>query len=401
MAALRPFRGLRYTPTAGALESLVSPATRGLTPHGRDEYAHRGPLNVVGIASPEGHGDDRSKYIRYARAAARLAEWRREGYLAAQEHPSFYRLSQTVGQTASGDPLVQTTLFALADLQGLANVEAVDPKAREEHLRLLEATRTTFEPAVVYFEDPSGTALNSIRSAPVSSETAAGSIVLETIDDPDAIQIIGAAFRERPLLVAEGAESVEAARAFRESLGSRTGHVPEDDTLVALTSLHDPGTGRTPLHRLIRRLPNGMTREDLLAQLASRFSVEPHHNRNLPLLVDGSESPAFGLATEGGLGYLLRPLQAIDAPAATWLHREIFDGLLGVAPGDHIAYSGDAAHAVRVADEGTAAVFLLPRPQPSDITEAHRLGLSLPYRSSAAHPGVPTGLVMWAMGDDV
>jgi uncharacterized protein (DUF1015 family) len=401
MAALRPFRGLRYTPNAGALDSLVSPATRSLTPQQRDEYVNHNAFNVVGVASPEGHGDDRSKYIRYARAAARLAEWRREGYLVAQEHPSFYRITHRTGLTPEGDSRVHTTLLAVADLSdGLVPVEASDPKLREERLRLLEATRTVFEPTVAYYNDPQGTGLEAIRRAKVSSAASLGAALVETIDDPDDVEAIAVAFRGKTLLMADGVEGYEAARAFRESLGQRSDRVPEDGTLVAISSLDDPTTVRTAVHRVIRRLPGGIGREELLALLANRFSIEPHHNRNLEALIDRGET-AFGLATEGGLGYLLKPLESIDAPAAIWLQHNIIEGLLGVAPNDSLLFVSDAIHAARAVDEGAAAAFLLPRPLRSDISEAPRLGLTLPDRSSAAYPGFPTGLVMWAMGDDI
>jgi uncharacterized protein (DUF1015 family) len=401
MAALRPFRGLRYTHNAGALESLVSPATRSLTPHQRDEYANRNPLNVVGIANPEGHGDDRSKYIRFARAAARLAEWRREGYIASQERPAFYRITQRIGQTAAGDPQIHTTLLAVADLNdGLVPVEASDPKLREDRLRLLEATRTTFDPTVAYYKDSGGNGLDSIRRASSSSETTIGTTLVETIDDPGEVEAIVAAFQGGELLLADGVEGFEAARAFREGMGQRPHRVPEDGALVALTSLDDPTTSRIALHRVVRRLPGGLDHEGLLARLATRFSIESHHNRNLEALIEGAET-AFGLATEGGLGYLLKPLGTIDAPAAIWLQRNVLEGLIGVSPNDPVLFMTDPVHAARAVDEGAAAAFLLPRPLRSDIPEAHRLGLTLPDRSSAAYPGVPTGLVMWAMGDDV
>ncbi|GEM_PF-6629741 len=386
MAALRPFRGLRYADAAGPLASLISPPVEGLDGTQREAYAARHAHNAVALAQPEGHADDRSKFIRYARAAARLAEWRREGILVAEAAPAFYRLTQRVGEQAA-----RTVLLAVAALDDLSSAETPDVRGREDRLRLMEATRTVFAPALAYYEDPQGAALAAIRAAPASSEVSedveAFGGRLERIDDPEAVEVLAEAFRGKRLLVADGVDAVEAARAFPGATGA----------FVALASLDDPAYARLAVHRVVRRIPGSPTPDALLAQLSTRFVAEPHHNRNLILLMDRETTPTFGLATPTGHGYLLRPIAPVEGSGALWLQREILSGLLGISDSENSALYTDPIQATRAVEEGAAAAFLLPRPGRHELQE----GTLLPHRSSIAYPPIPTGFVFWSIGDDV
>ncbi len=393
MARIRPFRGLRYTLAAGGLDSLLAPPTLGLTPSDRDRYAVRNPHSAVMLAQPEGHGDDRSKFVRYARAAAHLAEGRRGGFLALEASPAFYRLTQRFGT----QPTTRISLVAVADLQNdVRPVEAGSPKLREERLRLLEATRTVFEPTVALFEDPTGAILRAVRSAPATSESDANldavSAVLETIDDPDALATLENAFSAVPLLLADNVEAYEAAAAFPGGTGA----------LVALSSLDEASFARLSVHRVLRRLPGG--KEAALDRLAGLFEIEEHHNRNLILHIDRASdagSVAFGMATEGGLGYLLKPRGPVEGPASIWIQDTVFGPVFNANEGDPSLMFTDPVQAVRAADEGAAAAFIMPRPAKDEIRDVARSGALLPARSAQTYPAVPTGLVYWSMGDDV
>ncbi len=400
---MRPFRGLRYTEAAGALGTLLSAPSGVLTPVGRDDYAHRSPHNAISIAAPEGSGDDRSKFIRFARGSAILADWRRQGLIAAEDRPAFYRLTQKFGTDG-----VHTSLFAVANLKNTVPIETPDPKTKEDRLRLLEATRTTFEPTVAYYEDPDGSALETLRNARTGTDAVATAdgitSRLEKIDDPATVEAITTAFSGKTFLVGDGVEGTEAARSFRDSLyNPAEGPLPEDGTLLLLASLSDPSFSLLPVHPVIRRFPGGLGRDEVLARLSTRFSIEEHQNRNLEIHLGRASEEGrirFGMATEGGLGYLLTAQSDLAMPASMWLQSEILAGLFGISANDPILYFNEPNHAIRAADEGAAAAFLLPRPHRSDLLEAQRLGTTLPHRSLSKFPWVPTGLVMWAMGDD-
>lgn len=392
MARLRPFRGVRYTLAAGDLASLLAPPSSLLTPGERDRYAVRSPHSAVMVAQPEGHGDDRSKFVRYARAAAHLAEWRRAGVLASESRPALYRLVQRFGP----EPSVRTTLLAVAEFDDHLQVaQSAVSGVREERLRLLEATRTVFEPTVALFEDPSGTATRSVVTVPATGESFGHldglSARLERIEEPEAIASIVNAFSDVTAFLTDNVEGYEAAAAFPGGTGC----------LLALTSIDDPAYVRLAVHRVLRRLPGG--REGALARLANLFDVEEHHNRNLILYIDRASDegrPAFGMATEGGLGYLLTPKAPVEGSAAVWLQEHVFGPIFGVTESDPTLAFTDPVQAVRAADEGAAAAFILPRSSRTEVQDVARTGGRLPARSAQTYPAVPTGLVYWSMGDD-
>src|SRR4051812_18387329 len=113
MPEIRPFRGLRYTADAGDVINLVAPPYDVLTPAERDDYASESPYNIVRLTLPEHEPDDRSKFVKYARSAASLAEWRRQGVLAPEGTPAFYRYTQEFKVDGIDHPLRRTALIVL------------------------------------------------------------------------------------------------------------------------------------------------------------------------------------------------------------------------------------------------------------------------------------------------
>ena len=180
MVQVRAFRGLRFVPEAGNPASLIGPDDGG--------------ANHIARALPGASEDgDRSKYVRYARSAAQLAQWRRAGVLAPDAAPSLYRLTFPSGAAIVG--LVRAALLA-------------SPAARapEETLRLLEATRTYLELPVAVAE-----------GLPVSGGGEYG------------VEAIGGGIEIPSARLVSGLAIVQGALAFRGSLGEREGEVAEDD----------------------------------------------------------------------------------------------------------------------------------------------------------------------------
>jgi uncharacterized protein (DUF1015 family) len=158
MATVRPFRGLRYRESAGALENLVAPPYDVLSAEERNAYAAKSPYNIVHLTLPEQKEDDRSKFVKYARSAAALAEWRREGALAEEQRPAFYRYTQTFTIPGTDQSFDRTALIALIKVEPYENGvvlphEQTFPKHKEDRLRILEATRSHLECIFGLFEE--------------------------------------------------------------------------------------------------------------------------------------------------------------------------------------------------------------------------------------------------------
>ncbi|MGV3614516.1 MAG: DUF1015 family protein [Fimbriimonas sp.] len=423
MAVLRPFLGLRYQDAAGTLDRLIAPPFDVLTPAAREEFAARSSFNIVHVTLPEGVADDRSKYVRYARSAARLAEWRREGMIAPDARPSFYRLTQRYPMPHLGGHFARTAIVALMKLEPYgARVmphEEAASKSREDRLRLLEATRVHLEPILGVLEDPQGRFAEAVLDAPVGTAVEArsddgGEHRLEPIDDPETIAALVDAAEAARIWIADGHVRYEAALAFREALGERDGAVPEDFIPIALVSRQDPGLTILSNHRIVPRLPIGT--ETAIARLGEVFELEPHHSSRLYHGLGQARAEgrrAIAVAFEGGRGYILKPRADVDLAArmgtegsdrwrnqdASILHRLILGELLGPVSADSVSYTADHFEAIRAADQGAAASFLL---NPITVDEAMAIaegGERLPSKTTHFFPKVPSGLLLWSLND--
>jgi uncharacterized protein (DUF1015 family) len=424
MAVIRPFLGLRFSGEAGPIERLVAPPYDVLSPAEREEYAVRSPYNVVHLTLPESKPDDRSKYVKYARSAALLSEWRRDGILMREDRPVIYRYTQTFHLPHQGETYTRTSILVLLktepyDRGVVLPHERTFPKHKEDRLRILEATRAHLESIFGLFEDPDARIHDAIRRAPAGTPVKVTSDdgVLQTfepISDDESIDAIVNMLADRKLWIADGHHRYETAVAFREALGERDGEVPEDYLPIALCSMSDPGLVLLPTHRIVARLPFG--REEVLARLSSAFDIhETHSSRLMDGLARGANAGkrTFAVAMEGGLGYLLTAkdeaalladlnpdesdrLRGLDV---TVLHSLIFERLLGLTGLDQISYTRDPLEAIRAADQGAAASFLMNAPTVDDMRAIALGGERMPQKSTYYFPKVLSGLVMWSLND--
>ncbi len=421
MATIRPFRGLRYTDDAGRIDLLVAPPYDVMSPAERDEFAAHSKHNVVHLTLPESQPDDRSKFVKYARSAAALAEWRREGALAPESQPAFYRYIQKFTLRGIPEAFTRTSFIALLKTEPYSKGvvlphEQTFPKHREDRLRILEATRAHLECIFGLYEDPDGTILQTLQDAEsgaaVHVRTQDGvDQTLEPITDPVACAKLAELLADKKVWIADGHHRYETALAFRESLGERDGIVAEDFMMMAFSSMSDPGLVLLPTHRIIGHLP--YERSELLARLSQHFDLEVTHSSRLVESIQSAPGTSFGMALEGGVGYILTPrnideiwamtgdagsdgLKALDV---TILHRVILEKLLGLQGTESVSYTRDPYEAVASADEGSAASFLMNPPTIDDMKVIANGGELMPQKSTYYFPKILSGLVLWSLND--
>lgn len=423
MATLRPFRGLRNQDPA-ALAACVAPPYDVLSQDERDALAAQNPHNIVHLTLPEARADDRSKFVKYARSAAALSEWRREGAIAAEARPSFYRYTQTFAIKGVPGPITRTAMIALIktepyDKGVVLPHEQTFPKHKEDRLRILEATRAHLECIFGLFEDPDRSIHDAIVAAPAASkvevETPDGvSHLLEPIDDPDTCAALAARMADNKVWIADGHHRYETACTFREALGEREGLVPEDFMMMALSSMSDPGLALLPTHRTLKTLP--VSPQQLDDVLQRHFNVRRVPNSELIGEVNRLASPdtrAFGIALPGGMGLLATMEDPADAIGlvdgegsdllkmldVTILHSVIFERLLGIRGLESIGYTRDTDEALASVESGAAAAFLMNPPSVEDMRLIALGGEKMPQKSTFYYPKILSGLVMWSLND--
>lgn len=424
MATIRPFRGLRYTVKAGHLDKLTAPPYDVLSPAQRDEYAARNPHNVVHLTLPESNPDDRSKYVKYARSAALLAEWRRDEVLAPEDLPAFYRYTQRFKIPNTPDQFERTALIALIKTEPYENGvvlphEQTFPKHKEDRLRILEATRAHLECIFGLFEDPDRQILDAINAAPngatVETQSDEGvQHILEPITDPFNTEQLSQMLADKKVWIADGHHRYETACTFRAGLGEKDGLIAEDFMMMALSSMSDPGLILLPTHRVLARIP--VSQETMLAELTKYFDLHETHSSRLMWMIEEAKEKgqtAFGLALEGGRGFVLTAKdpdalvamvpgdhsQALKKLDVSVLHSVIFEQLLGLQGLDMITYTRDPFEATRLADEGAAAAFLMTPPTVDDMRTIALGGEKMPQKSTYYYPKILSGLVLWSLND--
>ena len=423
MAVIRPFRGLRYSAEAGSLGILTAPPYDVISEQERISFSTRSPYNIVHLTLPEQQPDDRSKFVKYARSSAALAEWRREGVLLLEGEPAIYRYTQSFHLPHFGD-LTRTSIIALIKTEPYENGvilphEQTFPKHKEDRLRVLEATRAHLESIFGLFEDTSGHIHDAILSAPTQApaETVSDdgtSQLIEPITDPEAINHLCGLLEKNKVWIADGHHRYETARAFRENLGDRDSLVAEDFMMIALSSMSDPGLVLLPTHRVLTDIP--ASSEVMMSRLAELFHMKETHNSRL---MEGIESDrrsgrmAFGLALPGGDGYVLEAkdpevlfqmvpgtrCEELDKLDVTILHSVIFDQLLAVPGLDSIKYTRDSHQAITWVNEGDKAAFLMNPPTVEDMRRIALVGEKMPQKSTYYFPKVLSGLVLWSLND--
>lgn len=424
MAVIRPFQGLRYSVEAGPLGTLTAPPYDVLDDVERTSYGARSPHNVVHLTLPESLPDDRSKYVKYARSAALLGEWRRDGTFLLEPKPAIYRYEQRFTVPGFPEDLVRTSIIALLktepyDKGVVLPHEQTFPKHKEDRLRILEATRAHLECIFGLFEDPDGHIHDTILKAPVDGAVETGGEdgvfnKLEPISDPEACNHLMALLADKKVWIADGHHRYETACTFRAALGEKDGPIPEDFMMMAFSSMSDPGLVLLPTHRVLTDLP--VSRDVMFERLGQHFVLKETHNTRLMEAIEYEERSgrtAFGLALEGGDGYVLEAkdpaalralvpgtgseeLKKLDV---TILHSIILEQLLEIKGLDSIKYTRDSHQAVTWVNEGDKAAFLMNPPTVDDMKRIALGGEKMPQKSTYYFPKILSGLVLWSLND--
>lgn len=426
MATIRPFLGLRFSSLAGPLEDLVAPPYDVLSPEERDRYAAKNPYNVVHLTLPEALPDDRSKFVKYARAAARLEQWRAEGRLVREERPSLYRYTQTFAVPGTDRVLDRQSLIVCIKVEPYEKGvvlphEQTFPKHKEDRLRILEATRAHLESIYGLFEDDDQAVFQLIRGAaarPAIDVTTEDGVRhrLEIIDDPASVRPIAEALEPKKVWIADGHHRYETAWTFRQMQGDKDGEIAEDFMLIALSSISDPGLVLLPTHRILKSYPGSVDEIVMKLRACDLFDVSPEEPARLMPSLEreaASGQRAFGVALPGGRGFVLR-VRDLDSLAAriegtaserlkkldvTILHEVIFRQVLGYSGHEFFDYTRDVEEALSAVEQGKPASFLMNPPTVDDMRHIALGGEKMPQKSTYYYPKILSGLVLWALAD--
>jgi uncharacterized protein (DUF1015 family) len=430
MAEVRPFGAIRYGEAlARDLGNLIAPPYDVNRPDLLAALLERSPYNMVHLehVRPD-PGDDPHEL-----AAARFRLWLREGVLARDDAPAFYRYDHTFA--IDGRRLTRRGIFAavrLADWDERIVLphEGTFPGPVGERLRRLRAVRTNLSPIYLLARDPAG----DFRSLLAATDTAGPTVEavdpdgeghrLTTLTDGEVGRRLQEVLTGRPLYVADGHHRYEAALAYRTERRGESGRSNGHEYVLALISdADDPSVAILPTHRLVRALPE-FDPDGTRAALARKFELD-----HVPAGADSPLDATFGaVSQEAGTICLARfageagywrlhprsgsPHAALLPPdrSPAWralptavLEHVILEQVLGLS-GDrrfaHVAHTHDAATAVAAVEHGEAQIAFLLRPSTVDeLIAVADAGDRMPPKSTYFSPKVPAGLVIHDLTD--
>ncbi|MFH1022217.1 MAG: DUF1015 domain-containing protein [Planctomycetota bacterium] len=417
MADVRPFPGDFYNSArVPDLSAVVVPPYDVISPADRAVFAARHPASAVHVDLPEAPaGAD-----RYAHAAEILAGWRRDRILVRDEKPAFYLITQKF--THGGREFVRRGIFARVKLSpfGDGDVfphEATLPGPKQDRLALMRATKGNLSPIFGLYEDADGAVKALLDAAAGEPPRIAfwtereGECQLWAISDPERVDRLASLLRSKRLIIADGHHRYETALAYRAERraaeGNPSGEQPYDFILMACVAFEDPGLLILPTHRIVKDR-KGISPAELLKRISGDFEIRltggglggllgamGRENSRVPLgLYDDGKFylllPNPG-ALERGLAKLPAALRGMNTAA---LQNMILGPHLGVVSKEELAYTPDAAEAVRRVDASEGAMaFFLNAISAADLREIALAGQVTPPKTTYFFPKLPTGAV--------
>ena len=423
---VEPLDALLFDPArTGSIDQVVAPPYDLIDRAQQEQLYARSPYNIVRLELSRDPDP-------YASAAATLAAWRATATLARAPKPAFYHYTQRFNH--AGRVMVRNGLIARVRLEEFTSGrilphERTFPKAKEDRLRLLAATRTNI--SSIFGLYPS----TAIDLRELLELTAAAAPTLTAIDDrgivnevraldsPRAIATVQHALDAPRILIADGHHRYETALEYRRQRHAATPGLaspqPFDYVMMTLVAFDDPGLVILPTHRLVRRLA-----ADAITHFRDRcrehFALEEFAGPAAflaALTVRGRG--ALGVALGGQPGFLILTLRdpaklAVampDTPAAvrdlevTLLHTLVLDRICGIKPdevrqGGNLEYTIDGPAALIEVTAGRAAgAFLMNPPTVADIARVSSAGATMPEKSTYFYPKLLTGLVLNSLDD--
>lgn len=423
MAEIRPFAGWRYdAEVAGDLATIVAPPYDVIDDAHRDRLYDRSPYNVVRLIL--GRESD-----RYAAAASRLEEWRREGVLLHDRDPGLYLYSQEF--PLEGDVRTRSGVIAAVRLESfdkgiIRPHEKTLSGPKADRMKLMEATRTNLSPIFGLYAGASA-AVEEARVACASRPPLADLVdefgvrhILWGLTDAAATARIGADLGPRTVYIADGHHRYETALAYRDRLDAASplaADHPARFVMMYLCSTSDPGLVILPTHRLVGGLA-GFDASTFLRDLGGVFRLrEIAAAAELEAALRAAPPGSFGFAVRGADGLHLATLADADrmsreapelAPAVRSLDVSLLDvvvlrRLLGIdaheaAQDGRLRYVKDAAEAVAAVRGGQADVACLLNATRMDEVEAVcDAGETMPEKSTYFHPKLGSGFVFHSL----
>src|SRR4051812_6013763 len=420
MAEVLPFKALHYDlGKVGSLDAVAAPPYDVIDASQRAALLQRSPYNAVAIDLPKpfdpADPDSEPSGDPYAEAAARIEQWRAEGALVQDEHPSIWALTQDYvapdGNSYSRNGILVRVRVEDYESGAVRPHERTHPGPLLDRLELTRASGYNLSPIFsLSTADAWPLVAPSLPDEPWGEARDEDGTVnrIWKVVEPAVHQAVTECLAVAQLLIADGHHRYETARAFRDEVG---GEGPHNYTLMSLTGLDDPGLTVFPTHRLLsgfagdpekqQRLGNGL-RELFEVEEVGREEIDPNGSDGVGVFgfYDSFHKRAFRLRLKD-VGELDRRLEgkpeAYRRLDSAILETLVLKGLAGMSDHDidersGLEYAKSVPAALEMVDEGGYDVAFIQRPVPVEQVKAvAETEENMPPKSTYFFPKVMTG----------
>jgi len=468
MARLYPFRALRYDPARVNMETVVTQPYDKITPAMQQRYYESSPYNLVRVILGKREPDDtepqeflpsgEKAHNVYTRAAQYLRDWRKDHILAEESELAVYGYSQTYVVPGTSETRERRGFIALGHLYDYADKvvyrhEQTFPKHKSDRLALFKATRTYCEQIYMLYSDPAFTAEKLIFQGAFPNgfdDNPADLAITDEYDvvhklwkltDPNLINLLLTAMRDKKLIIADGHHRYETSVAYAKErsaqlklpLNQPNGFLDEDELLnsnhlpvppfpeaammMTFVNMDAPGITILPTHRVVTGIEN-FSSPDFITKASAFYTIteidSPAPAAELIAQLNQSPGDSF-VAVTGDGNYILTPNAEAIAPlmkglptkqsqlGVAQLHTIVLDHLLGLTEDKiratgNIQYLREADEAVALVDSGEANIAFLIKPITLDqLKDVSLSGEVMPQKSTDFYPKLLSGLAIYAL----
>lgn len=391
MVRFAPFAGLRYDPARVDLSSVIAPPYDVIAPDERARLAARHSANSVRVELPE--PDHRAGLDRYAHAARQLEQWQEDGLLARDERPAFYAYRMTAPDGHPTNGVIGALGIDDASAADILPHEQTLPKARNDRLELLTATRANLSP-IWGLSMCGGLSATFVQERPADAEAVDDDGVrhqLWVVDDPATLKEVQQAVESAPIVVADGHHRYETARTYLRQCELTPAATPTAEFVMALVvELSPDQLAVGPIHRGLSGLPDGL---DLVDAFSSWFDVTRAGDFDPRTVGALGESRALALVMPSG-AWLLSPKDGTPEAAGANLDSSMVALVIAELPDHDLVFYNSWQDGMRAVSSEEAQAVLLLRPVSVDqIQQWAEDRRQMPPKSTYFFPKPRTGMV--------
>jgi|HubBroStandDraft_1064217.scaffolds.fasta_scaffold00002_112 uncharacterized protein (DUF1015 family) len=445
MADIHPFRAFRYDPRLVSPDQVVTQPYDKISPTLQDRYYTASPHNLVRIILGRREENDNPLNNVYSRAAAHYLDWRQKGILRQDSLPSIYLYSQRFTPPGSTEKSSTTGLerrgfIALGRIEDYSagvvfRHEQTLAKPKADRLDLLRATRAHFGQIFMLYEDSGQVeSLLTTNAGPDISVTDEYGVVNRVwqVSDPNLINSVQAAMRDKKLIIADGHHRYETALTYRnerraadsssEEAAPGSLQSPYEFVMMTFVNMNSPGLVILPTHRLVHSLPS-FSDENFRTAARAFFDideVDPSLDapRATTILRESGRCGTSILAVTANRAFLLHHPNP-NAPQVfagmsirqqdldvVQLHKCLLEKVLNLSEESirnqqNISYIRDAAEALSQV-RGTAKphaniAFLMNPCRVAQVRDIAFAGEVMPQKSTDFYPKLLSGLTIYAL----